>query len=438
MKINKTIIKIVGMIECPTDFVNKLTNDGYRLQEKILSNEDREKSAKFYKNTFYPEVRKLLFLDNDSSSIIKIYQKENSESLIFYKRDKTYKVNLKRSEVYIFPEKTNNESLGMFSLQMECENEVTDSDVADVNFLVRSFNSKMKVDQQEKTLDWINWIENNILIGVKIHGEQVTVDDYSGSKFKVFTVIDIKQSHSHLERCLMLYDIGTGSPIGSANGEGPVPPSKSYYNKIMNDTISVFDNWEALALFDSYTIIGSNLLTSPMAEKSFTDTYFRIYILNLYVKFNLFRFKAELHLSPLKVRRQFEKFINTYNVSQISFNFLPNLIYHAQRKALLIDNELEKFNERINRISKGIQEQQQKRTNALLSLVTIVASAGSVMPIYNNLEKLKLFLQWPTNLFYLIIGVLALTIGFFLFRYIFSDSYRSLSRKVKKFKSGGK
>ena len=27
----------------------------------------------------------------------------------------------------------------MFSLQLECENEATDSDVADINFLVRSF-----------------------------------------------------------------------------------------------------------------------------------------------------------------------------------------------------------------------------------------------------------------------------------------------------------
>ena len=203
----------------------------------------------------------------------------------------------------------------------------------------------------------------------------------------------------------------------------------------MKDTISVFNNWDALALFDSYTIVGKNLLTSPVAQKSYTDTYFRIYILNLYVKFNLFRFKAELHLSPLRVRSQFENFINTYNLSQISFNFLPNLIYHVQRKALLIDNELEKFNERINRISNGIQEQQQKRTNALLSFVTIVASAGSIIPIYNNLEKVKLFLNWPTNIFYLIIGVLALIFSFFLFKYIFSESYRSLSRKAKNFKS---
>ena len=84
MKINKAIIKIVGMIECPADFVNKLHNDGYRLQEDILTRGRIVKIVQiYYKNTFYPEVRKMLFLDNDSSSTIKIYQKENKRIVNF-------------------------------------------------------------------------------------------------------------------------------------------------------------------------------------------------------------------------------------------------------------------------------------------------------------------------------------------------------------------
>ena len=91
----------------------------------------------------------MLFLDKNDSSTTKIYQKENNESLIFYKRDHAYNVNLKKSEVYIFPEKTDKKNLGMFSLQFECEDKATVSDVADVNFLVRQFNSIMKADQQD-------------------------------------------------------------------------------------------------------------------------------------------------------------------------------------------------------------------------------------------------------------------------------------------------
>ena len=33
MKINKAIIKIAGMIECPADFLNKAQLAGYHLQE---------------------------------------------------------------------------------------------------------------------------------------------------------------------------------------------------------------------------------------------------------------------------------------------------------------------------------------------------------------------------------------------------------------------
>ena len=158
----------------------------------------------------------------------------------------------------------------------------------------------------------------------------------------------------------------------------------------------------------------------------------------MYVKFNLFRFKTELLVSPVKVRVQFERFINSYNLSQISFNFLPNLIYHAQRKALLIEEELEKFDRRINRISDGIQEQQQKRTNALLTFVSIVASAGSLLPIYNNLELIKAYLNWPTSVFYSLVGILALVLSFFLFKYIFSESYKTMIRKVEKLKASFK
>lgn len=429
------------MIEYPADYEKKLKEDGYRLEENILKEKphpfDKQKtyleySSDFYKNTYYPEVSKMLFIDDNKESLVKIYQKPQDYILIFFKGKEEVNVKLAVSEIFLFPEKNR---LGMFSLQLELENDRTDIDVSNINFLARSFNSKMKVKNEKEENKWINWIEKNILSDLKISGKEVKVDDYSGSKFKIFTVIDTTDRQTHLDRCHMLYDIGSGVPIGSASGIGGFAPSKNYYNQLMKDKISVFKNWDALALFDSFTVVGNNLFPDSTAEESYTTTYFRVYIFNLFFKFNLFRFKTILHEETLAVRNEFENFVNTYNISQVSFNFLPNLIYHTQRKALIINSELKKFNERITRISMGIQERQQRRTNALLTFVSIVASAGSVIPIYNNLEEIKTYLGWTTNTFYTILVILILIGGFFLFKYIFSETYKTLSRKIKKINS---
>ena len=66
--------------------------------------------------------------------------------------------------------------------------------------------------------------------------------------------------------------------------------------------------------------------------------------------------------SSVKIRDEFESFLNTYNISHISYNFLPNLIAEKHRKSLQIDSELEKFQDRINRISQEIQEKELDET----------------------------------------------------------------------------
>ncbi len=431
MKINKAIIKIIGMIEYPANYEKAITKDGYQLEEDILSEKDRINSSNYYRNSYYPEIRKMLFLDNEEYSSVKTYIKEQNKNLTFLRGDNSHRVKLKESEIFLFPE---SKRIGMFSMQLELSQDRTIEDISDINFFTRSFNSVMKSDTDKgKPGKWIEWIEKNILVGLKIHGDDVNVDDYSGSKFKIFTVIGTQEEQTHKERCHTLYDIGCGVPIGSASGKTPrFTPSKSYYDKLMQGNVSVFNNWDALALFDSYTVVGTDLLSNIYAKQSYTTTYFRVYMFNLYFKFNLYRFNANLHEGTLAVRDEFEDFLNTYDINQIAFDFLPNLIYHKQRKALETDVELKKFNKRINRISEGIQEQQQQRTNALLTFVSIVASAGSIIPIYNNLEEIKTYLGLSTNLFYAILGVLVFITGFFLFKYIFSESYKTLSRKLKK------
>jgi hypothetical protein len=133
----------------------------------------------------------------------------------------------------------------------------------------------------------------------------------------------------------------------------------------------------------------------------------------------------------VKVRDEFESFLNTYNLSHISYNFLPNLIFHQHRKSLQIDEELDKFQERINRISQAIQEEQQKRSNLLLGIVGAMTSISSVKPILDILENTRTQINLNGYLFYSLAGIIALTAAIPLLAYLFPEKKKQLLRKWK-------
>ena len=65
--------------------------------------------------------------------------------------------------------------------------------------------------------------------------ENVKADEYSGSKFKTYTVIDTDVSQEN--RSAYLYDMGTASRIGSAKGNQYSSPHPDYYNELMKNKL---------------------------------------------------------------------------------------------------------------------------------------------------------------------------------------------------------
>jgi uncharacterized membrane protein YeaQ/YmgE (transglycosylase-associated protein family) len=139
----------------------------------------------------------------------------------------------------------------------------------------------------------------------------------------------------------------------------------------------------------------------------------------------------QLREDSVAVRDAFENFLNTYNYSHISYNFLPNLIYHTHRNSLQIDDELEKFQVRINRISQSIQEEQQKRSNILLGIVGAMTSISGIQPVYNYAEDLRTKFSINAWGFYgaivLIISLLAIP----LLGYLYPEKTRRIVNKYK-------
>jgi len=436
LKVSSSIIKIIGVFES----VNvKKTISGFKSIGYTSDSLDDD-TLGFYKNYWYQEFRDLLFLfkgDAAAEYLTKNIEKEfefiKTEDYITKEPIIKVSAGIKSVELFLFPN-----GLHFFSIELYTP-VLSLSEISELTNCARDFEKKVIIEGE--TIKWVNWIEKNCLNNIKISSSPteapVSVDEFSGSKFKLFTVVDLVNSDeiiSHEVISDLLFDIGTVSPINAANGNHDLTPSTSYFEEIMEDKINVFKNYAMLPLFDSFTTVGYNLLNGKEGQQkgkynTHANMYFRIYLYNLFLKYNLFRYNSKINADSVKTRDEFEGFLNTYNISHISYNFLPNLIYHGLRKSLQIDNELKQFQDRINRISQAIQEKQQKRSNLLFGAVSVLASISSAEPVFGFMENTRDSLKWGKFEFYFSVSTLLILLVIPLIAYLFPDKKRKFLNK---------
>ena len=433
LNVNDSVVKIIGIFESE----NK-KNELHRLLENNLfkNNPIKDSANNTHKNLWYPEFRNMFILEKGYNAS-KIYHKEINQELTFFLREdretklKEYlDVSILNVELFTFKE-----GLHFFSIEVSIkQNELMH--FSDLTFIINKFSSKVIINQLETP--WVNWIETNCLAEIKIAStekQDVKVDDYSGSKFKLFTILDLAESIDAITRDELLYDIGCGAKIGSAGGTEYFSPSQDYFLSLLKNKISVFNNYSILPLFDSVTVIGHEIIDNTYKRKTWSQSYFRIILYNLFIKYNLFRYNSELQedstTDEVELRDKFENFLNTYNFSHISYNFLPNLIFQNYRESLDIENELKLFQKRIIRISESIKEEQQKRSNALLGVVGVFTSIGAVQPVYEFVEHSRATINISAILFYCLVAIILILLAIPVLVYLFPQKYKIIKLKWK-------
>jgi len=440
-KINNCIIKIVGLLgvydnTSRVDFQKKLRkNNKYsednRPEIVKVSETFSKDPAALLKDQYYPEFRDIMyFKSNENKELLCrrfICKQKQSISLIKKKEGiiNQLPIIITQCEIYLFTDQ-----ISLFSLQIEVDKSNWNFDfLSDLNYVSRNFdsntNEKMSSDKNKA---WHEWISENYLQNEKLRGEKVKADEYSGSKFKVFTAIDCDLQTGNFDK--YLYDLGTSSPLKSADGQGDYVPHRDYFSFLMKNKVSYFNNWEALCLFDSFTAIGSEFLGSPDDINTWSYTYFRIYLFQLFFKYNLYRYNSDLHDNTVKLRNHFEKFLNNYNLSHISFNFLPNEMFNKIGEALHLDEELNTFQNRINRISSAIQEEKQSRTNALLQFVSVLGGLGSVMPVFDGLSLAQKYLGWSNGVFYTLLVLILLSIALVVLAFLMPAQVKKIKKNI--------
>ena len=428
LKVNNSIIRISGIFESDLNSASerKFKEAGY-IDETI-------KDQQFHKNYWYPEFRDIFFRKENKETAARILVKSCNEKVTFLRRNhekevvKKTQTTINSKEVYLFPN-----GLHFFSISFDTTG-LSLVDISDLTLSIRNFTAEL---EGYKESEWVKWVENEVIAGIKIYStwdqKTIPVDEYSGSKFKLYSVVDLEPNDSINQQVIdeLLYDIGCVAKIGSAGGKEYFSPSESYYNLLLKDKISAFNNYAMLPLFDTFTTVGFGILSNDFSHITYNETYFRIYLFNLFIKYNLYRYNSDMRLDSVKTRNQFEKFLNNYNISTISYNFLPNLIFEKHRKSMLVEEELAKFEERINRISQSIQEDQQNRMNTLIGIVGLFTSIGSVEPAIALLENARETIALQMEPFYTLVILLLIIIALPILMYLFPEKKKQLTKKWK-------
>lgn len=424
--IQHAILKVVGIFDYQKQFQNEVLGKlGYELMpiSKMGRSED---PTQFYRDKYYKEFNELLLTRGKDKSV-KSYQADLNLEMNFKKRDRNgavrdMKPKLKKSEVHLF-----DSGIGIFSLSIDASQENPDFPYySDLLFMLKSFSS----NEEKSGLQFHSWISNYILGGVSLRTEgesKVDSDEYSGSKFKLYSAFSINEQNlsSNYNRDHLLYEIGTGSMLGCVANESYLTPSEEYYSELIEFRVSAFQSWTGLALLDSYTAIGNNLITNhdgSINEDAFVTQdriYFSIYLFNLYIKYNVFRFNSKFKEDAVKYKSRFEDFINDYNYSHISFDFLPNMIYSKMRAALGIENEIKQFEKRLNSLASNIQEEQEKRQAVLLGIISIISSISAIEPIIEIIEKIKEFTGLEDTFFYVLLSIVSIALAIPILSYLF-------------------
>lgn len=229
---------------------------------------------------------------------------------------------------------------------------------------------------------------------------------YEGTKMRMYQIV---QTNNDKPLDDLLFELGTFSPIGVVMSPLLLPeekrilqPSDSYYKSIVGENeISVFSNWKALALNDSFTVLGVGANFNPWTHE---NHYFPlIYLRALFEEFFCFdrnnRYRGDKDGWSDDVRqqladiRQMERY---YFYDDISYNFLPSLLYQFMANGLGLKSDREELTQHIKEAlreennAKMEKEERKKteRNNRIIIVLTAMAAVSALGPLFDALGKI--------------------------------------------------
>jgi len=361
-KINHLIIKNIGFLNYDKNFRSKVEKDSCFLNKNFS-----DETYSFLNNSYHTEYTNIMFPAFDNQGIDRFVKELNYEIEICNIQTS---VILNNIELFIFNDSYRSEQTVLFSLDYLKDNCCLE-DVSNISFSLKLHDCEIIYNKEKMLLK--DFISNFLLFGINFHNDSSSLQQYAGSKFKQFLVIDFE--HSVANRDNLLFELGTSSKIGSVDKGLIEAPSANYLEKVLRNKISCFNNYECLTLLDSFTVLGTDNYNRDIvySQLGWNDIYFSIYIYALYMKSTLQILSNDFSKDSLVKRYEFQNFYNKYYRKKISYNFLPNEIYTGILNSLEIDEDLNYVQEKLETLAVQVNERQQNQLGYLLACISVIA-----------------------------------------------------------------
>ena len=199
-----------------------------------------------------------------------------------------------------------------------------------------------------------------------------------GNNLKIYQIIQLPEDDQTEADEALLYELGTFSPIGCVRTDMRQSPSEDYFNNIVQqNVVSAFKNWRALSLVDSFTVLSAS---SSFGYWPWQHLYFPlIYLRCVFEKTFCASRNSAYRLDKAQPNlvgeiSQMEKY---YFYKNISFNFLPSMLYESMADGIGIDAEREE-------LSQQVKEQEEKQSNLMLTVISVFAVFSVVCDFYST------------------------------------------------------
>lgn len=353
---------------------SKLETEGW---ERIFCT---DKEFDIYDNYYYPEF--VAFCHQTASrhgnkSVAKYHKKLNSPVTLSLLGRKMHSVTVTDVTLYNMPCQ-----LLLYSIRIE----QTDVDADDVTASLAILRNITHYDRNAISKEWFDIIDMLDAIHAEYYSHNTAAlknndsDSYqqlieNGNKFKIFQIALTASPIDHEAREQLLFEIGTAAPIGSCSTTSPDGTSREYYTSILaQNKLSVFNNWTALSLLDSFTIIGHEV--KPWQVSNWQSDYFEmIYLHALFRKFYIYRTNLLFRQGTCRTSQLVNRFIDFehfYCFNKISYNFLPLEIQKAIDKGLEINDEKKQIYHLIEQDNNQQEKMSDKKMNNILIYLTFL------------------------------------------------------------------
>lgn len=392
-------------------------------------------------STYYPSLLTSMnsIVGNKEQSVFRYEMKISGvrDNLIFLPKENNeghlYPCKIINVRLWFFPFE-----ITLFSIEIE---EHTDS-FSDLTFMHskwKKWNDEYEAfhtDELDKLLEPLSKLTKSGL------PSQIT---FSGTKIRQYQVVESNVLNDDL-----IYEIGTFSPIGVVKDDNltrDYKPSNDYYQMIIKENIlSAYSNWKALALNDSFTVmtLGSYYSQSEFDEyyesgilKDAGYRYFDLlYMRCLFEEFYCFDRNNSYRESATNNKKiDFEKIEEEiaymeqhFFFEDMSYDFLPPLMYRAMAKGLNLQKDREQLTQHVKQ---SLREARHERDSRAVNFVQIFAAVSVIWTIREMLVAIsKDTWSGPIMAFLFLIVALILTVVLLIWPQLFTKLLHNKRRYI--------